>query len=134
MKNNQPNVRGEFTMVFRDEITNEILRTEQHTNLITTGGFHEIFLSNGWLSDPNPGGDVGFEDMFVMDFPMVKAARTYHRLFNSTGAVRLFESSQVQNWTRFDGPPTFIERIASCLLYTSPSPRDKRQSRMPSSA
>ena len=26
------------------------------------------------------------------------------------------------------------ERIFSCLLYTSPSPRDKRQSRMPSSA
>ena len=24
--------------------------------------------------------------------------------------------------------------IATCLLYTSPSPRDKRQSRMPSSA
>ena len=27
-----------------------------------------------------------------------------------------------------------IYRIFSCLLYTSPSPRDKRQSRMPSSA
>ena len=26
------------------------------------------------------------------------------------------------------------ERISVCLLYTSPSPRDKRQSRMPSSA
>ena len=26
------------------------------------------------------------------------------------------------------------ETLASCLLYTSPSPRDKRQSRMPSSA
>ena len=25
-------------------------------------------------------------------------------------------------------------RLAACLLYTSPSPRDKRQSRMPSSA
>ena len=25
-------------------------------------------------------------------------------------------------------------RVLSCLLYTSPSPRDKRQSRMPSSA
>ena len=24
--------------------------------------------------------------------------------------------------------------VAACLLYTSPSPRDKRQSRMPSSA
>ena len=30
----------------------------------------------------------------------------------------------------FDKAPT----IAICLLYTSPSPRDKRQSRMPSSA
>ena len=28
-------------------------------------------------------------------------------------------------------PPSFRD---SCLLYTSPSPRDKRQSRMPSSA
>ena len=26
------------------------------------------------------------------------------------------------------------QRLGSCLLYTSPSPRDKRQSRMPSSA
>ena len=26
------------------------------------------------------------------------------------------------------------DRINTCLLYTSPSPRDKRQSRMPSSA
>ena len=30
--------------------------------------------------------------------------------------------------------PEAIERLADCLLYTSPSPRDKRQSRMPSSA
>ena len=28
----------------------------------------------------------------------------------------------------------FLGHIRSCLLYTSPSPRDKRQSRMPSSA
>ena len=27
-----------------------------------------------------------------------------------------------------------VEKVLSCLLYTSPSPRDKRQSRMPSSA
>ena len=29
---------------------------------------------------------------------------------------------------------TAVVNIKSCLLYTSPSPRDKRQSRMPSSA
>ena len=28
----------------------------------------------------------------------------------------------------------FYGRLSDCLLYTSPSPRDKRQSRMPSSA
>ena len=32
-----------------------------------------------------------------------------------------------------DGNDCFVE-IHPCLLYTSPSPRDKRQSRMPSSA
>ena len=31
-------------------------------------------------------------------------------------------------------PELFSEGSYSCLLYTSPSPRDKRQSRMPSSA
>ena len=31
-------------------------------------------------------------------------------------------------------PTVGLDRIEVCLLYTSPSPRDKRQSRMPSSA
>ena len=30
--------------------------------------------------------------------------------------------------------PRVIVLVSDCLLYTSPSPRDKRQSRMPSSA
>ena len=35
---------------------------------------------------------------------------------------------------RVDAAPVEIDPSALCLLYTSPSPRDKRQSRMPSSA
>ena len=31
-------------------------------------------------------------------------------------------------------PNTAAQNLVRCLLYTSPSPRDKRQSRMPSSA
>ena len=31
-------------------------------------------------------------------------------------------------------PDDFVQPENPCLLYTSPSPRDKRQSRMPSSA
>ena len=38
----------------------------------------------------------------------------------------------VRNWLGDNFPKSLIGR--GCLLYTSPSPRDKRQSRMPSSA
>ena len=40
------------------------------------------------------------------------------------------------NWRRVGHIITdkVYERLTGCLLYTSPSPRDKRQSRMPSSA
>ena len=30
--------------------------------------------------------------------------------------------------------PDFVDRVFICLLYTSPSPRDRQKSRMPSSA
>ena len=33
-----------------------------------------------------------------------------------------------------NAPATFIIRVQGCLLYTSPSPRDVEESRMPSSA
>ena len=48
-----------------------------------------------------------------------------------------------QHWSVFEQSSMTLEiettraiaaQILSCLLYTSPSPRDKRQSRMPSSA
>ena len=41
-------------------------------------------------------------------------------------APRILLANQLSN--------DFLEHIDNCLLYTSPSPRDKRQSRMPSSA
>ena len=36
--------------------------------------------------------------------------------------------------TASPSPPEIYSLLDTCLLYTSPSPRDKRQSRMPSSA
>ena len=40
-----------------------------------------------------------------------------------------------RNWLKeYNIPPQFVNIVEDCLLYTSPSPRDKRQSRMPSSA
>ena len=43
-----------------------------------------------------------------------------------------FEGGQMPLQRRI--PKFGFNNINSCLLYTSPSPRDKRQSRMPSSA
>ena len=46
-------------------------------------------------------------------------------------------ASAHQVWVERDasGPAkVYVGDVDGCLLYTSPSPRDKRQSRMPSSA
>ena len=46
-------------------------------------------------------------------------------------------SEEQVKWGNNDDPRSFLiigKEYIICLLYTSPSPRDKRQSRMPSSA
>ena len=40
----------------------------------------------------------------------------------------------LDGFPRTDGQAQLLTEDLACLLYTSPSPRDKRQSRMPSSA
>ena len=51
-------------------------------------------------------------------------------LMRSTPVIR--EDSL--NYAEVDDREKAIGELEDCLLYTSPSPRDKRQSRMPSSA
>ena len=48
--------------------------------------------------------------------------------------IKEFEESEAYHdrWDRQKSPQ--FTQLNVCLLYTSPSPRDKRQSRMPSSA
>ena len=45
-----------------------------------------------------------------------------------------FLSLQILEGARDGQTVAELMQVGSCLLYTSPSPRDKRQSRMPSSA
>ena len=53
--------------------------------------------------------------------------------FDITALRELFEEAGVLG-TATDYDEKIIPKGIVCLLYTSPSPRDKRQSRMPSSA
>ena len=50
--------------------------------------------------------------------------------------LRKFAEVNYGPWDRLQNNKSFVEGISSkpCLLYTSPSPRDQRGSRMPSSA
>ena len=53
---------------------------------------------------------------------------------NVDKAENLVREAAVQGANIILLPELFETRYFCCLLYTSPSPRDKRQSRMPSSA
>ena len=52
----------------------------------------------------------------------------------AVGALGLAVSDWVDGDNPYDLVAAALGTVSSCLLYTSPSPRDKRQSRMPSSA
>ena len=54
---------------------------------------------------------------------------------NAKEIFALFGANRKSSWQKINGPfliPLFLG--IACLLYTSPSPRDRQKSRMPSSA
>ena len=51
-----------------------------------------------------------------------------------TKETKLFEDLELDSLDAVDMIVHMEQNLGICLLYTSPSPRDKRQSRMPSSA
>ena len=63
-------------------------------------------------------------------FAILKALELVHTLSPRSPVLTLSDSMSALNVIRNTSTVTY----KSCLLYTSPSPRDKRQSRMPSSA
>ena len=63
-----------------------------------------------------------------------KASKIFKANFNDND--ELYSQNKVVEMSQgCDGILTSLtDKMDACLLYTSPSPRDKRQSRMPSSA
>ena len=86
----------------------------------------------------------------VLVNPGAVGSGTYHRLIgNYRSNWSTFPGAPKSYWLSYDGPVGNriglgalllsdsngdLNTTKGCLLYTSPSPRDKRQSRMPSSA
>ena len=77
--------------------------------------------------------------------PRVLSAATSTSVMKDLGEIPMFDHTKTVDKMAKDSRDTFdgyefhtdwngSTNYMSCLLYTSPSPRDKRQSRMPSSA
>ena len=58
---------------------------------------------------------------------------TVEKILNNSDGIENVSVNLLTESAYFEITQKHIE-IEACLLYTSPSPRDKRQSRMPSSA
>ena len=50
------------------------------------------------------------------------------------GIAKFRDGKLSGEWVTYLDPQTYFDEMNICLLYTSPSPRDRQKSRMPSSA
>ena len=66
-------------------------------------------------------------DHFTFEVPGAKFMPQYRNKYWD-GKIRLYDMRKNEIYTGL------VDRVISCLLYTSPSPRDRTRSRMPSSA
>ena len=74
------------------------------------------------------------------DVFLTRTSETMNELGMSAVAIKDYENATFNGFTKRLRPkddtlvPEFVAYYLRCLLYTSPSPRDQRGSRMPSSA
>ena len=96
---------------------------------LSTGETRKVMLIRALTSKP---------DLLVLDEPFDGLDVKTHEMLHEHLKSLVGQTPMVMVLNRFDECPDFVTHIAyldnGCLLYTSPSPRDKRQSRMPSSA
>ena len=78
--------------------------------------------------------DSGLEIDFLDKNPGIYSARWGGKHGDFSKAIRKVYSELYKKDKNWKSKKIKARFICACLLYTSPSPRDKRQSRMPSSA
>ena len=65
--------------------------------------------------------------------PVIKDSDNDKSVFGS-GAILIYLADKTQKFYHRENKTNIDEWLMACLLYTSPSPRDRTRSRMPSSA
>ena len=139
-------------LIWKLELPNEYHRTLTFDEASRTAWVHDSPELN--RNDPNAGPPINLIDLangkVIGEFKANRFADDKaHAMTNSGGETTLlWPSNSGMRVQQLDTPQTSSASVAQptktdprrighyliCLLYTSPSPRDKRQSRMPSSA
>ena len=88
--------------------------------------------NNGVVSTETHGNDKMVPSAFSMHVEQLKSEQQQHESDESSSDDE--DEEDDDNEDTEEDEESSSERYYNCLLYTSPSPRDKRQSRMPSSA
>ena len=84
--------------------------------------------------------DGAFDSLYYRSMDAVGSSTFYADLIQAKKLQWMRESGKADEkiqsvWRTYNGESReFYEKVSSCLLYTSPSPRDAHESRMPSSA
>ena len=120
-------VEGASTMRRQDLmfcILRELAEDEEYEEKIMGIGTIEVLQDGfGFLRSPEANYLAGPDDIYVSPNQVRK------------WGLRTGDTVEGQIRAPREGERYFaLTKLTSCLLYTSPSPRDKRQSRMPSSA
>ena len=134
------NSDGELFITFNDnsttDLTNDFFRsiTYQNSSETPDSNFDLAWVFNDGFSGPAELGEAEDDTdratiniIPTLDFEVVAPANIVVAEDNSFDLSTIAISSDLDN----SAP---LATTVSCLLYTSPSPRDKRQTRMPSSA
>ena len=83
-----------------------------------------------WLQDLR---QAAFDKLESLALPKIERVK-FHRWNLGDGTITENEpSANVPDFTALGNNPKLVQ-VGTCLLYTSPSPRDRSLSRMPSSA
>ena len=107
------------------------------TTIVLGQGEHSV--DGGRLGIKCPVNIVGSPDVLDKSTIIVQGGIYIYENINGTVhvehlTIRGSKDSGVYGWSSFTLNDLIIEQCGCCLLYTSPSPRDQRGSRMPSSA
>ena len=134
----------EITPVNIEDELHEQLRRASRVSCRSINGQAAFWIRIGMLCEMNPG--VSYQDLVAKGY-LTEAVLNYicllgwspkgeyaeQEIFSLPELVKIWSPDGISKSPAiFD--PLKLRAINACLLYTSPSPRDQRGSRMPSSA